>query len=383
MLVGFASFVYWGVLSGGAVRSRLATSRRERPPGACVIRARAAGCQPPVSSRVEWNMLQSLLVACLALCSFVAYSQDEPSPTGRQTRRSIRSKLDIANLVPPTSPIPFVDAHVHLNDPHLQLELMRKWGTTHAVVFWGGLSSNETVAAAARAHPGTLIPFASISPERTTYRSAWTDDRESLLQHLDQLLATGEYRGIGEISAAHFPSNGFPETDFSPLDPMVTGIFALARKYRVPVMLHVEITRIAEFVQLLKQFPDVPVIWAHGGYTPLFLARRLLEQHSNLYYELSARTWPRHPRSPDYTILHDGKSVWPGWLELIESMSDRFLVGTDSSNRSASADAMKLSSVQSFLGQLSPRARENVARRTLFTLIGMDIPEAASDATAK
>jgi predicted TIM-barrel fold metal-dependent hydrolase len=71
----------------------------------------------------------------------------------------------------------------------------------------------------------------------------------------------------------------------------------------------VESTRMAELSQLLERFPDVPVIWAHGGYTPLFLARRMLDRHPNLYYELSARTWPRHPRSPDYTILRDGAAV--------------------------------------------------------------------------
>jgi len=69
--------------------------------------------------------------------------------------------------VPPADTIPFVDAHAHLNDPAMQLELMRRWGASYAVVFWGGRSSNESVAKAAREHPDRLIPFASISPERT------------------------------------------------------------------------------------------------------------------------------------------------------------------------------------------------------------------------
>lgn len=296
-------------------------------------------------------MLRFLLPACLALWTFAAWPQ-APSP--------------------PAEPIPFVDAHAHLNDPALQLELMQRWGATHAVVFWGGRSSNESVAQAAQAHPGRLIPFASISPERTAYRPAWTQDDPALLAQLDALLATGTYKGIGEISAVHFPSAGFGETDFSPLGPMVTGILALARKHRVPVLLHVESTRMAELGVLLARFPDVPVIWAHGGYTPLFLARRMLERHPNLYYELSARTWPRHPRSPDYTILRDGEKVWPEWLQLVEAMPHRFLVGTDASNRSASADAMKFASVQAFLAQLSPAAREQVGRRTVLRLVGIE-----------
>jgi predicted TIM-barrel fold metal-dependent hydrolase len=265
--------------------------------------------------------------------------------------------------------IPFIDAHVHLNDPALQLELMERHGATEAVVFWGGRSDNASVLEAARRHAPRLVPFASISPERTAYRPAWEGDGAALLAELDTMLATGHYKGIGEINAVHFPSTGFPETDFDPGGPMLTGVMELARKHRVPVLLHIELTRLREFEQLLERFRDVPVIWAHGGYTPLFLARRLLERHPNLTYELSARTWPRHPRSPEYTILRDGRALWPEWLALIEAMPARFVIGTDASNRSRDADSARYDSVQNLLRQLSPAAQRLVARDNLAKLL--------------
>ncbi|ROZ74314.1 amidohydrolase family protein [Ramlibacter sp. WS9] len=267
--------------------------------------------------------------------------------------------------------IPFVDAHAHLNDEAMQLEFMDRYGASHAVVFWGGRSDNDTVAQAAKRHPQRLIAFASISPERTAYRPAWDGNDKALLETLDRLLASGQYKGIGEISAVHFPSAGFGETNFDPLGPMVTGIMALARKHKVPVMLHIESTRMAELSALLEQFSDVPVIWAHGGYTPLFLAQRMLQRHANLYYELSARTWPRHPRSPDYTILRDGVQVWPEWLALIEAQPRRFLVGTDASHRSRDSEVMKFESVQNLLRQLSPAARLRVGQDNLLELVGL------------
>ena len=95
----------------------------------------------------------------------------------------------------------------------------------------------------------------------------------------------------------------------------------------------------------------------------------MLERHPNLTYELSARTWGQHPRSPDYTILRDGHSVWPEWLALIEAKPERFIVGTDASQRSAQSDAMKFASVQSFLRQLSPATREQVARSNVLKLL--------------
>jgi len=267
-------------------------------------------------------------------------------------------------------PVPFVDAHVHLNDEAMQLELMRRFGATQAIVFWGRNGDNATIAAAAARHPGLFIPFASISPERAVHRQGWERDDAALLEQLDRLLASGIYKGIGEISAVHFPSPGFPEADFSPLGATMLGIVALARKHRVPLLLHVESTRLVELERLLERHRDVAVIWAHGGYTPMFLARRLLERHPNLHYELSARTWPRHPRSPDYTILRDGREVWPEWLALIESLPGRFVVGTDASHRSLESELAKAESVQSFLRQLTPATRDRVARLNILALVG-------------
>jgi predicted TIM-barrel fold metal-dependent hydrolase len=286
-------------------------------------------------------------------------SKNAASPQSAQT-----SQPQLKNEI-----VPFIDAHVHLNDETMQLEMMQRYGATRAVVFWGRSSDNESIADAARRHPDIFIAFASVSPEREVYRKAWQQQDAALLKALDDLLISGRFKGIGEISAVHFPSPGFAEADFDPMSPTMNGILALARKHRVPVMVHIELTRMKEFSQLLEAFSDVPVIWAHGGYTPLFIARRMLERHPNLYYELSARTWPHHPRSPDYTILRDGMNVWPEWLELIESKPDRFIVGTDASHRSRESEQMKFDSVQSFLRQLSPATRDRVARTNLLTLV--------------
>lgn len=268
-------------------------------------------------------------------------------------------------------PVPFVDAHVHLNNEPMQLELMERHGAERAVIFWGRNSDNESIADAARRHPDRFIPFVSVSPERAAYKRAWDADDAALLRALDDLLASGRFKGIGEISSTHFPSPGLPESDYDPLGATLVGIMELARKHRVPVMVHIEMTRMKELSALLARFRDVPVIWAHGGYTPMYLARRMLEQHPNLYYELSARTWPQHPRSPDYTILRNGKDVWPEWLALIESKPERFMVGTDASHRTAASEAMKAESVQAFLLQLTPATRERVARNNLLRLLGL------------
>jgi predicted TIM-barrel fold metal-dependent hydrolase len=303
------------------------------------------------------------IVAAAAMCAFAAIVTIDSAHAHEASRPTPEAARFPAGI------IPFVDAHVHLNDEAMQLDLMDRFGATQAIVFWGRRSDNDLISDAALRRPDRFIPFVSISPERRTFRTSWDAQNPALLQELDRLLASGRFKGIGEISAVHFPSPGLPEADYDPASPMMRGILDLARKHKVPVMVHIEITRINELAVLLAAFPDVPVIWAHGGYTPLFLAQRMLERYPNLYYELSARVWPRHPRAPDYTILHDGVFVWPEWLRLIEDNPTRFIIGTDASHHAIEREEMKHRSVQSFLRQLNTATRARVARDNILSLV--------------
>ena len=265
----------------------------------------------------------------------------------------------------------FSDTHVHLNAPEAWIRLMDQAGIDRTVALAGRSSDYRTLIEASQRWRGRILPFLSLSPEHREFRPAWDADDGRLEPLLDSLLATGLFLGIGEISVSHFPGAGFPEADFDPMGRTMQGIMRAAQKYHVPVMVHCEITRLREFEALLEAYPDVTVIWAHGGYTPLFLAKRLLERHPNLLYELSARTWARHPRSPDYTILRDSSRVWEEWLALVEAAPTRFLVGTDASGRSDASDLEHIRSVLQFLDRLSPAARRLVAHDNLTRLLGL------------
>ena len=241
--------------------------------------------------------------------------------------------------------------------------MMQEARVGRAIVFWGRASSNASIVEAARAHPDRFVPFVSVSPERASYRALWTRNDPALLAELERELRTGRYAGIGEISVVHFPGEGFPEADFDPAGPTMRGIMKLAEQHRVPVMIHSEITRLDAFSRLVGEFPAVTVIWAHGGYTPYVLAARMLDAHPNLIYELSARTWAEHPRSPDYTIFRNETAVWPRWLELVERHPQRFIIGTDAAQRGN--DREKVSRVRLFLSQLTPSTRALVAMGNL------------------
>jgi hypothetical protein len=267
----------------------------------------------------------------------------------------------------------FSDAHVHLNDPVTWVRTMDDLGIARSIALRGRDADNAALRDAGRRWPGRILPFLSVSPEHREFRAAWEADDERLVSLIDSLLSNGGYYGIGEISVSHFPAAGFPEADFNPSGRTMRSLLQLAAKHRVPVLIHCEITRLREFETLLRDHRGVTVMWAHGGYTPLFLARRLLEQHPNLIYELSARTWARHPRSPDYTIFRNETNVWPEWLDLIESMPTRFLVGTDASGRSESTTIANARRVQLFLDELSPSTRGQVAHHNLDRILRLSI----------
>lgn len=263
----------------------------------------------------------------------------------------------------------FVDAHAHLNDVERELRLMDSSGIEQAVVFLGGTSTNEDVLAAARAHPHRFIPFCSVSPEKRQYAGWWkAGDSAAVVAELERLLAQG-FRGVGELCIVHFPGTGFPETEFSPLHPVTLAVMEVVARRGVPVSFHCELTYVKEFSALLERFPQAKVIWAHGGYAPLFLTERLLERHPNLTIELSMRMVDPHPRSPDYWILRDPQTVWPAWLALLERHPDRFVVGTDSSNRNEATDMGRARSVSLLLDQLTPATSEKVARGNILRLV--------------
>src|SRR5688500_11601892 len=106
----------------------------------------------------------------------------------------------------PEPPAGMFDSHVHLNDVAMQLALMDQYGVERAVVFWGRRSDNESILEAAAKHPRRFVPFASISPERGRYRALWARDDRALVSELEALLASGRFRGIGEISVVHAES---------------------------------------------------------------------------------------------------------------------------------------------------------------------------------
>jgi predicted TIM-barrel fold metal-dependent hydrolase len=149
--------------------------------------------------------------------------------------------------------------------------------------------------------------------------STWYRD-ESLLERVRDALASGRYRGIGEIHMI----GGFV-TDWR--KPVIAGLFKLAAEFDVPVLVHTEFSRADYTLGFCQAHPQTRFLWAHSG-SMLQPAEveRVLDGCPNVQTELSARDPWRHQRN---RISDEAGVLKAEWRDLIMRHPERFMVGSD------------------------------------------------------
>ena len=217
--------------------------------------------------------------------------------------------LLVSVQVTTASPEPeLFDGHIHYSSdvwdklsPQRALELLSEAGITRALVSG---TPGEGAERLYRAAPERVVPF--LRPYSSLrHRYTWSRD-VAVMDYLHEQLARIPYRGIGEFHL-------FGEDVHNPI---VTEVVALARRQDLALHAHTDETGIRV---LLTQAPDIPVIWAHGGFdVSETILRELLEQHEQLYIELSFREG----------ITLEGR-LMSEWEQLMTDFQTRFLVGMD------------------------------------------------------
>ena len=108
-------------------------------------------------------------------------------------------------------------------------------------------------------------------------------------------------------------------------NPVFLGLLGLARKYRVPVLIHIDAADESRFVELCRANPDLRLLLAHaGGNLQARQVRRIVEQCGNAMIDFSARDPWRYGglTGADGRLLAD-------WRELVIDYPERFMAGTD------------------------------------------------------
>ncbi len=269
-----------------------------------------------------------------------------------------------------------VDAHNHLIPrAHTADGLIREMnvlGISKSMIFGG--SDNDYVLKAAAQYPDRLVPFYRPSVREET--EAWLKNDPLILAELERQISSGRYRGIGEFSNVHYPpgrraqmGEALLDTEVSPLEPMVVSMFRLAEKHRLPVLMHNEVYYYKELDKLLSDFPQVPVIWAHGGYVNYYGLDMALKKHSNLYIDLSIRALYRPRDLREASIFHTETILKPMWVDLMEKYPDRFVAGLDESSAEYRNHAAYFEWMGKLLAQLTPSTARKIAVENIERLL--------------
>ncbi len=214
----------------------------------------------------------------------------------------------------------FADSHIHFNWDHRKetsaeevVDILKRHNVGLTIV--AGTPS-ELALELQEKGGDWIIPFFSPYIHELGKRDWYLD--EQVVKDAEQGLQDGLYYGIGEI---HF-MNGFkPRTN----NRIFLQLIDLAKKYDVPLLIHIDSGNELTFQRLCQANPGVRMIFAHAGgnLRPRHIEKILLSCE-NVWVDFAARDPWRYGgiSEEDHTLL-------PEWKKLVLKYPDRFITGTD------------------------------------------------------
>jgi predicted TIM-barrel fold metal-dependent hydrolase len=251
--------------------------------------------------------------------------------------------------------LPLIDTHLHysLIDaaqlPPAEVIALFDQERVQAAVVSG--RADAAVEALHRAAPERILPFLSVY-ETPAAKRDWMHDAE-LPGRVEQWLASGIYRGIGEL---HLFAG---DRDSRVLAELVD----LAQAQDLMLQVHGDA---AVVDAVFARAPELTVLWAHLGTDPRPEAvGPMLARYPRLYADTSVR---------DERFVDTDGCLRSEWRDFFIAYADQVLVGVDTHwpprwNRFDEVTA----EIRGWLGQLPPPVAEQLAYRNagqLFGLIG-------------
>ena len=298
------------------------------------------------------------------------------------TERSVdeAGALDESNVI-------IADVHMHPhpgNHPIDQLTWMNRNG-----VMWAGSGSMSRHALDhyARVMKNRFIPFGAQGEMHQIYNqhgvSGVEDNQtqlfESMMSNLESQFENSEIKGIGELFINNRTTN--PKHSMrrkTRVDAQsYKDLLDLVANYGGVLSVHVQwdYDSIEQLQALADHNPAGNIIWAHcGNDGSASQVREILQNHDNLYCDLAAR---HRPKLNDWVInnrpnaqIFTSYSLDRSWKDLIESMPDRFMVGTDTKTESHYDQGIN-NIRNGLLANLNPETAEKVAYKNAQTLLNL------------
>ena len=207
------------------------------------------------------------------------------------------------------------------------------------------------------------------------------DNYKTLLQRSDQLFTAGRIKGFGELILNNQTSNPLVtfrrkvNIDSAPIEAM----FKIAAKHKSFVQIHSEddADSVDQIKTLAAKYPDVSIILSHCLLTGnVTLVKALMNQHPNLYCEMSARSKSHYPNLDNERIrtrvVYSEDFAKDEWIKLIDSLPTRFMVGTDTYNPNVNFEQNITEIRKGLLSRLQPASIELVAYKNAVRVMRLD-----------
>ncbi len=278
---------------------------------------------------------------------------------------------------PLAATIPIADVHMHLYRGLTPEELRAAMDRNN--VRWGGgvgpVGPGYDPQDFARLLGPRYFPAGAQAEQYVMHESGGSNELQNtesprfkaLLETLAGQFERREITGIGELVLNNHRSSYAPSFRRKVrIDAdAFQAFYGMADKYQGFVQIHMDddSDSIRELESVAQRYPKVPFILSHClTRAPARTARALLERHPNLYCETSYRSTVRNgaPALQPY-MIHDASSAQSAWIELIEAMPERFMVGSDIYTKDVSYDAVIGAIRTGLLAKLSEPTLRKVA----------------------
>jgi predicted TIM-barrel fold metal-dependent hydrolase len=253
--------------------------------------------------------------------------------------------------------IPMIDAHSQADEElgaFRLLKLMDQGGVRRTILSnRGGLEASQLVAMAA-AYPDRITASMEVKSHRhylpgtpEFFRRLEAMGKESRYGAISEALLWhqakgGQRRGGGRNGeAARRGGQAVGEFDLPIEAPQVQAVLKMALARNWPFVAHYEFrslnkeryaARMKELKDLLRRYPNHPIVLIHMGQLRADEAARLISEFRNVYFMTSHANPVFGAVGRDYgwTKLFAGRKLAPAWKALFVANPDRFILAFDS-----------------------------------------------------
>ncbi len=231
----------------------------------------------------------------------------------------------------------FIDAHSQVDHNIGLTEIvarMRAAGIKKTILAARSQRKSKEIAALAEAHPDLIV--AAVRTKSRHYKN----NSKKYYKKLRAQIVSGRFNAMAEVLLYHAQKGDLAdEVVIYPDDERVKAAFKEAKKHGWPFVLHIEFAALSGsqrekyFVALerfVNQQPDHPFVLIHMGQLDVSEVKRLIDNHSNIYF-LTSHSNPvavNRSNQPWVNMFKDDLLA-PKWQSLVVSYPKRFIFALD------------------------------------------------------